>query len=655
MVKTAAINIPAEIQQRYHTVTIGMDIMFVNKVAFLITISHGIKFGTVEHIKNRQHDTILNAVKRLKKVYNLQGFQLLHCRADSEFEPLKTEMAGLGVDLNTASEDEHVPEIERYIRTVKERTRSTYNMLPFPKLPSRMIIEMVKASVMWLNMFPAHNGISDTLSPRNIVTGQSVDYKRHCRIETGAYVQTHEEHDNSMRPRTIGAIALRPTGNAQGGYYFLSLSTGRRIHRQHFTELPMPDDVIDRVHQLARQSKAALGLTFGWRDGTEIDEEDDDSVADPNYDPDDEPEEDLSDDEFDNEPDNEDVAPPLAGVADQAIQNNNDNERDEQEEQEQDEQEPDNNQPEEADDIQHPDPAGVVSDHSESDDNDEDDQEDGDASEGDASSSDDEEQIDTSSVDDEEQADTARVDAGNAGVDEVEPEIESQMDERYGERTRQGLRSHRKPDYSKHIKASDYTMFHVIPIAHSNNHGNNNPHQQRLNARPAIKSDRPGVDAAPKAAQKDTNGQKDTTTTPKLTSPASDGVLQPGLEDLEHTALTQCSAKKGLQVFGEAGEEAIISEMQQLDTMDVVEQKLASMLTQQEKKDALEYLMFLKKKRCGRIKGRGCADGKGHTRQRKRQAPQPSQPSHSFSHASSTLRRKGTWQHAISQEPSCRH
>jgi len=412
MVKTAAVNIPAEIQQRYHTVTIGMDIMFVKKVAFLITISHGIKFGTVEHIENRQHETILNAMKRLKKVYNLRGFQLLHCCADSEFEPLKTKMAGLGVDLNTASEDEHVPEIERYIRTVKEQTRSTYNMLPFRKLPSRMIIEIVKASVMWLNMFPAHDGISDTLSPRNIVTGQSVDYKRHCRIETGAYVQTHEEHDNSMCPRTIGAIALRPTGNAQGGYYFLSLSTGRRIHRQHFTELPMPDDVIDRVHQLARQSKAALGLTFGWRDGTEIDEQDDDSVADPNYDPADEPEEDLSDDEFDNESDNEDVAPPLAGVADQAIQNNNDNERDEQEEQEQDEQEPDNNQPEEADDIQHPDPAGVVSDHSESDDNDEDDQEDGDASEGDASSSDDEEQIDTSSVIDEGQADTAGVDAG---------------------------------------------------------------------------------------------------------------------------------------------------------------------------------------------------------------------------------------------------
>jgi len=34
------------------------------------------------------------------------------------------------------------------------------------------------------------------------------------------------------------------------------------------------------------------------------------------------------------------------------------------------------------------------------------------------------------------------------------------------------------------------------------------------------------------------------------------------------------------------------------------------MLTHQEKRNALQYLMFLKKKRCGRIKGRGCADGR---------------------------------------------
>jgi hypothetical protein len=42
----------------------------------------------------------------------------------------------------------------------------------------------------------------------------------------------------------------------------------------------------------------------------------------------------------------------------------------------------------------------------------------------------------------------------------------------------------------------------------------------------------------------------------------------------------------------------------------VIEPKSANMLTNEEKKKALHYLMFLKKKRCGPIKGRGCADGR---------------------------------------------
>ena len=58
-------------------------------------------------------------------------------------------------------------------------------------------------------------------------------------------MQTHEEHDNSMSPCTVGALALHPTGNAQGSFYFMSLSTGRVLNQIRGTALPMPDDVID--------------------------------------------------------------------------------------------------------------------------------------------------------------------------------------------------------------------------------------------------------------------------------------------------------------------------------------------------------------------------------------------------------------------------
>ena len=83
------------------------------------------------------------------------------------------------------------------------------------------------------------------------MTGQKLDFKRHYRFQFGEYVQTHKEHDNSMSPRTVGALALRPTGNAQGSFYFMSLSTGRVLNRVRGTALPMPDDVIDRVHWMA--------------------------------------------------------------------------------------------------------------------------------------------------------------------------------------------------------------------------------------------------------------------------------------------------------------------------------------------------------------------------------------------------------------------
>ena len=122
---------------------------------------------------------------------------------------------------------------------------------------------MAKACVFWLNSLPLQSSFDNELSPRTIVTGQKLDFKRHCCFQFGEYVQTHEEHDNSMSPRTVGALALHPTGNAQGGFRFMSLSTGRVLNRLCTTALPMPDNVVDQVHQMAQQQKATPGLLFG--------------------------------------------------------------------------------------------------------------------------------------------------------------------------------------------------------------------------------------------------------------------------------------------------------------------------------------------------------------------------------------------------------
>jgi hypothetical protein len=81
-----------------------------------------------------------------------------------------------------------------------------------------------------------------------------------------------------------GAITLLLTGNWKGGYYFMSLMTGHRLIHHHWTSLPMPKDVINRVNTLGRLSLAAQDLSFTWHDGTPIlDPDDDDDAYNSNY------------------------------------------------------------------------------------------------------------------------------------------------------------------------------------------------------------------------------------------------------------------------------------------------------------------------------------------------------------------------------------
>ncbi len=73
-----------------------------------------------------------------------------------------------------------------------------------------------------------------------------------------------------MQCPTHAAVCLGPMGNLQGSYRFLCLETGKRITRRNFTELPMPQSVIDHVHHLTTINNSSNGLTFHNRTGQEF-------------------------------------------------------------------------------------------------------------------------------------------------------------------------------------------------------------------------------------------------------------------------------------------------------------------------------------------------------------------------------------------------
>ena len=183
-------------------------------------------FITIDTLDNRQVPTFKKCLHDTIKIYHKRGFEVTSILSDNEFTPLKPEFPSL----NPCAAGEHIPGMERTIRTIKDSIRSTYRMLPFRRLPRILLSYLARNAVFWLNSFPAADGISSLLSPRYIVLGKNIIYDKHIRQEFGSYVQTHKEHNNGMPERMIGAICMGPSGNMQGGHNFMSLVTGQKIH-----------------------------------------------------------------------------------------------------------------------------------------------------------------------------------------------------------------------------------------------------------------------------------------------------------------------------------------------------------------------------------------------------------------------------------------
>jgi hypothetical protein len=115
-----------------------------------------------------------------------------------------------------------------------------------------MTIHIVLNVVKLLNLFPTKGGVSDTLSPKTIMSGETLDCKKHLSLQIGQYCQVNEEDNprNSHIARTKGEISLGSSGNLQGGFKFMALNCGKNFFFRSWDVIPMPDLVIDHVNAL---------------------------------------------------------------------------------------------------------------------------------------------------------------------------------------------------------------------------------------------------------------------------------------------------------------------------------------------------------------------------------------------------------------------
>ena len=95
-----------------------------------------------------------------------------------------------------------------------------------------------------------------------IVHKKPLDYNKHCKNTTGVYVQSHEEPKllNKNTARTTECIYLRYNDNYQGGHELLNLRTNKIIARRSITGIPITNNIIKMVENLAKIENMPRGF-----------------------------------------------------------------------------------------------------------------------------------------------------------------------------------------------------------------------------------------------------------------------------------------------------------------------------------------------------------------------------------------------------------
>ena len=269
--------LPVDIAKHHSKVTLCLDFFYVQRLPFVHAISRKIGYRQAVSAPDRTKETMLSFVSKSIAEYTKRGFEVVDIHADKEFECLRESMGNAFLEI--CGPDEHVPEVES-IRTMKETMQATAHGLPYRRFPKLMIAELVAMATRCLNGFPKDDGVSEHMSPHSIITGcAQMDYNK-LPLEIGSNVQLLDRSVNTIRSRTIGAIALNPTGDATGTYHFMSLKMGQVLTKGpgSWTEVPITDIAIARVEALVKHKGQPMvqdsSLLVEWRPNQPFDEDD---------------------------------------------------------------------------------------------------------------------------------------------------------------------------------------------------------------------------------------------------------------------------------------------------------------------------------------------------------------------------------------------
>jgi hypothetical protein len=112
----------------------NVDIMFVESLPFLISVSKPLSYTMIDRLPSRTISSVTKTLQNQINKYHLQNFKIDTILSDNEgaIAAMHDILTARKIKfINPSGPGEHVPVVERKIRQVKERVRAHIHSLPF--------------------------------------------------------------------------------------------------------------------------------------------------------------------------------------------------------------------------------------------------------------------------------------------------------------------------------------------------------------------------------------------------------------------------------------------------------------------------------------------------------------------------------------------
>ena len=105
------VEIPREIFESRKELEVSTDIMFINKLPFLVSIRRQLNFTTIEYLSSKSEIALVTSINKIVSYYKSHGLNVGKMLVDPEFHSFEEEV--VSTNLNKTGAREHVPEVER--------------------------------------------------------------------------------------------------------------------------------------------------------------------------------------------------------------------------------------------------------------------------------------------------------------------------------------------------------------------------------------------------------------------------------------------------------------------------------------------------------------------------------------------------------------